>query len=182
MIKSKKYLLFIVISILLLCIECARRFSSEFILQDNHLEQVQSFLIDNRDELNKMVNLLKNSPDISEGPNFPFETAIKPYFIEKQKFSDDFPRSYNTGFRSVAIYNSCLILSDMKRGLATEILYCEYNIMLPFGEYRNGTYIRNSLGNGWHLLTYDDYISGSEKGFCYSTGEVSCATANNRNE
>jgi hypothetical protein len=123
------------------------------------VQEAKWFIEHNRTEINKMIGQLKLNPSISEGIDFPYETDLRPDSgATGGVFENQYPGLYKAGFRSVIIYNSCLIISDRKTLIATELLYCRKDIGLREGEYKNSYFVVAVLGDGWYLLHYDDYI------------------------
>jgi hypothetical protein len=137
-------------------------FSYQYYASMKKSEMVQEakwFITHNRVEINKMMGQLKLNPGISEGIDFPYEMdLITDSGAAGDIFKNQYPGLYKAGFRSVSIYNSCLIISDRKSLSATELLYCRKDIGLREGEYKNSYFVVAALGDGWYLLHYDDYI------------------------
>jgi hypothetical protein len=132
-------------------------------------QEARSFIKDNHKELEEMIKRIKRDHAVQESKDFPFD-ADRSAIIDSiygEEFARQYPNSYRAGFKGVSFYSSCLIMSDIRQYLATELLYCKNNNLLKPGKQKNGKYIRSQLEIGWYLLSDDDYILGYKNGFHY---------------
>ena len=158
---AMKRKIFLVLA-LVAAIACHDTYFHFYPLEDEHLQQVLSFIKDNQNEFTKMSSQLKLDVNQPESNIFPFDPSQVVNYIAGEEFSAQFPNASRAGFKSVAFYNSCLYLSDRKRGLSTELLYCKNNISNT--KVSDGLY--RSLGDGWYLMRYNGYF-GANEGFHY---------------